>query len=102
MNPAALKVNLDSLKKGGTIIVNIDAFDETNLTKAGYTSNPIGTEVLKQYQVIEAPITKQTLEVLKNSSLDNKAKLRSKNSSGNRGKNNRRIQNPCNEKGCNR
>ncbi|MBF0300889.1 MAG: 2-oxoacid:acceptor oxidoreductase subunit alpha [Oligoflexia bacterium] len=79
MNPAALKVNLDSVKKGGTIIVNIDTFDEINLNKAGYTTNPIGTNLLKSYQIIEAPITKQTLEILKDSPIDQKTKLRCKN-----------------------
>ena len=33
MNPAALKANLDSLKRGGTIIVNMDAFTDLNLKK---------------------------------------------------------------------
>src|SRR5579864_7724309 len=36
MNPAALKANLHDLSSGGTLIVNSDAFDERNLTKAGY------------------------------------------------------------------
>src|SRR5437867_3796030 len=40
MNPAALKVNLSSLEKGGTLIVNEDAFVARNLEKAGYTENP--------------------------------------------------------------
>ena len=31
MNPAALKANKNSIKKGGTIIVNIDSFDEQSL-----------------------------------------------------------------------
>ena len=35
MNPAALKVNLGDLAKGGTLIVNTDAFNERNLQKAG-------------------------------------------------------------------
>ena len=41
MNPAALKANLDSLKKGGTIIVNNDTFTELNFKKAGYEKSPI-------------------------------------------------------------
>jgi 2-oxoglutarate ferredoxin oxidoreductase subunit alpha len=36
MNPAALKTNLKDLVKGGTLIVNRDAFTERNLDKAGY------------------------------------------------------------------
>ena len=41
MNPAALKADLDRLEPGGTLIVNIDTFDERNLAKAGYTENPL-------------------------------------------------------------
>src|SRR6478752_10686834 len=41
MNPAALKAELGSVEKGGTIIVNEDAFTERNLQKAGYTSDPL-------------------------------------------------------------
>ena len=36
MNPAALKVNLHDLEKGGILIINSDAFAELNLKKAGY------------------------------------------------------------------
>src|SRR5215470_16930221 len=39
MNPAALKTNLGDLPKGGTLIVNADAFNERNLQKAGYEAN---------------------------------------------------------------
>src|SRR3954469_17344405 len=41
MNPAALKADLSRLEKGGTLIVNEDAFDERNLEKAEYASNPL-------------------------------------------------------------
>ena len=33
MNPAALRANIDVLPKGATLIVNVDAFDERNLTR---------------------------------------------------------------------
>src|SRR4026209_2731815 len=39
MNPAALKANLRDLPKGGTLIVDTDAFTDRNLKKAGYDSN---------------------------------------------------------------
>src|SRR6266566_4642435 len=42
MNPAALKTNLRDLEKGGTLIVNEDAFVERNLEKAGYQADPLG------------------------------------------------------------
>src|SRR5687767_15619884 len=44
MNPAALKVNVADLAKGGTIIANTDAFNDRNLQKAGYESNPLRSE----------------------------------------------------------
>ena len=40
MNPAALRAELSKLEPGATVIVNVDAFDERNLAKAGY---PEGT-----------------------------------------------------------
>ena len=41
MNPAALKASLPELERAGTIIVNTDAFTRQNLSKAGYSSNPL-------------------------------------------------------------
>lgn len=79
MNPAALKANLHALRPGGTIIVNVDAFDDKNIEKAGYKQNPLGTSELQGFQVIEAKITTQTQEALANVSVDAKAKLRCKN-----------------------
>ncbi|MEI8346516.1 MAG: 2-oxoacid:acceptor oxidoreductase family protein, partial [Pseudomonadota bacterium] len=79
MNPAAVKANLHDLKKGGAIIVNTDAFTEQNLKLAGYEQNPLDTGELKEYQIIKANITSQTLEALKDFKLDHKGKLRCKN-----------------------
>src|SRR5687768_819249 len=41
MNPAALKVNIRDLKRGGLLIVNAGAFNAQNLKKAGYDKNPL-------------------------------------------------------------
>src|SRR5438132_710611 len=41
MNPAALKTNLGDLPQGAILIVNVDAFDERALAKAGYAANPL-------------------------------------------------------------
>ena len=38
MNPAALKANLRWAKKAGTIIVDIDAFTDKHIERAGYTA----------------------------------------------------------------
>ncbi|MGZ6271349.1 MAG: 2-oxoacid:acceptor oxidoreductase subunit alpha [Candidatus Limnocylindrales bacterium] len=57
MNPAALKTNLMDLPAGGALIVNEDAFTPSNLTKAGYESNPLKDDSLKTYTVFEIPIS---------------------------------------------
>ncbi len=57
MNPAALKTNIGDLPPGGALIVNSDAFNPANLKKAGYESNPLQDESLKQYNVFEIPIS---------------------------------------------
>ena len=79
MNPAALKVNVASLKKGGLLIVDIGAFGQRNLRKAGYTANPLADDSLTQYRVLEIDISKMTLEAVKASGLGNKDALRCKN-----------------------
>jgi 2-oxoglutarate ferredoxin oxidoreductase subunit alpha len=65
MNPAALKVNLPDLAKGGTIIVNTDAFNERNLQKAGYEASPLGDGTLADFHVHEVPLSTMTVEALK-------------------------------------
>ena len=80
MNPAALKANAKWMKPGGTIIIDVDSFDEKNLRKAGYkTDDPITEDKLGDYNIIKAPISTLTKESLKDMGLDNKSILRSKN-----------------------
>ena len=78
-NPAALKVNLSSLKPGGAIVVNEDEFTEQNLKKAGFPANPLEDETLNSYRVYKIPITKLTLEALKDTAIGHRDKLRCKN-----------------------
>ena len=78
-NPAALKVNLKDLKKGGTILLDEDAFTDKKIAKAGYENNPLLGDELDGYQLIKVPITSQTAEALKEIDLDNKSKKRCKN-----------------------
>ena len=79
MNPAALKANKNWIKKGGTIIVNIDTFTKRDLDKAGYETSPLDDSSFEGYNIIQAPITKLTREALKDSGLDGKSIGRSKN-----------------------
>src|SRR2546428_33478 len=65
MNPAALTVELNDLKVGGTVIVDTAAFNERNLSKAGYERNPLVDDSLAKYQVLKFDITKQTADAVK-------------------------------------
>jgi 2-oxoglutarate ferredoxin oxidoreductase subunit alpha len=65
MNPAALKTNLGDLPKGGTLIVDKDAFTERNLKKAGYETNPVEDGSLDGYQVHAVQLTGMTVGALK-------------------------------------
>ncbi len=80
MNPAALKTNIQDLPRGGTLIVNEDAFEDRNLAKAGYSSNPLSDGTLEGYEVFKVPLNKLTLGALDGiEGLNQKDMLRSKN-----------------------
>ncbi|MCB9449310.1 MAG: 2-oxoacid:acceptor oxidoreductase subunit alpha [Flavobacteriales bacterium] len=79
MNPAALKSNLKWVRKGGNIIVDVDAFETRNIEKAGFKENPLTGTLLSEYHVIEAPITTLTKSALEGAGLDNKSVVRCKN-----------------------
>lgn len=81
MNAAALKTNLKSLKRQGTIIVNTDGFDAKNLRLANYPDgvNPLDNNSLDNYEVIRMDITKMTREALKEFEMGVKEKDRAKN-----------------------
>jgi 2-oxoglutarate/2-oxoacid ferredoxin oxidoreductase subunit alpha len=65
MNPAALKTNIAELQKGGTLIVDADAFNERNLQKADYAQNPLEDGSLDEYQLHAVPLTSLTVGALK-------------------------------------
>jgi 2-oxoglutarate ferredoxin oxidoreductase subunit alpha len=79
MNPAALKVNLEDIEHGGTIIANEDSFVPFNLKKAGYESNPLKDGSLKGYRLIPLPITQLNAKALDSSELNKKQRDRCKN-----------------------
>ena len=79
MNPAALKVNVNRVRSGGTLIVNTDSFTKRDLGLANYEKNPLQDGSLSTYKVVEIPLTKLTHEALKDSGLDKKEMDRSKN-----------------------
>ena len=79
MNPAALSVNINRVKKGGTVIVNTDSFEQKDLKLAKLTSNPLEDGMLDGFQTIRLELTKLTRETLKDSGLNTKEIDRSKN-----------------------
>ena len=79
MNPASLKANLKMAKRGATIVVNADAFDDNALKKAGYDNNPLEDNSLEAYQIIKAPISSMTREALSETDADTKTKDKSRN-----------------------
>jgi len=79
MNPAALKVNIKDLKAGGLLLADQDGFDQGNLKKAGYDSNPLEDGSLGKYQVVTVDMTGLTLRTLEELKLSNKIAARCKN-----------------------
>jgi 2-oxoglutarate/2-oxoacid ferredoxin oxidoreductase subunit alpha len=79
MNPAALKVNLPDLKRGGLVIVNTGAFTKQNLQKAGYATNPLDDGSLDPYRRLDLDIQTMALAAVKDFGLSAKEAQRTKN-----------------------
>jgi 2-oxoglutarate/2-oxoacid ferredoxin oxidoreductase subunit alpha len=79
MNPAALKTNLRDLPRGGTLIINADAFSDRNLQKAGYTASPLEDGSLGDYKVVTVPLTSMTVAAVKGVEVTPREAERSKN-----------------------
>ena len=80
MNPAALRANLPDLIENGILIVNTGTFTPPNLKKAGYESDPLAEESLRQrYRLHGIDISKLTNAALDGTELTSKEKGRCKN-----------------------
>ncbi len=79
MNPAALKANLKWLKKGATIILDVDNFDNKHYKKAGYVEDPLHDNSLDGYTVVKAPITNLTLATVREFGLDPRTAEKTRN-----------------------
>jgi len=64
-NPAALKISLNILKLGGILIVDSDSFNDKNLKKAGYSLNPLTSDLLSNFKLVSIPITTLTYSCVK-------------------------------------
>ncbi len=79
MNPAGLRTNVGLLDPGATVILNADAFEERDLHKAGYASDPRADGSLGAFTVYEVPMTSLTQEVCKEAGVKPRDAERSKN-----------------------
>jgi 2-oxoglutarate/2-oxoacid ferredoxin oxidoreductase subunit alpha len=70
MNPAALKANLRWIKKGASIIIDIDNFDNKHYKKAGFIEDPLHDGSLVGYNIIKAPISNLTRSTVKDYDID--------------------------------
>ncbi len=79
MNPAALKTNLEDLQPNAVIIVDREAFNDANIKRAGYASNPLTDHSLDKFQLIEVDVTKLTALAVHGLGLNNRAVFRCRN-----------------------
>ena len=79
MNPAALKVHLKDVPKGGTVILNVDAFTDRNIKRAGYENSPLEDGTLDNHVVIAIEINKLTNAAVADCEVTSKEATRCKN-----------------------
>ncbi len=79
MNPAALKVNVKDVHRGGMVVCDAATFTTRNLTKAGYEKNPLEDGSLTDYRVLSIDVTKLTTEAVKDFGLSSKESVRCRN-----------------------
>lgn len=79
MNPASLKVHLQDLPAGGTIIANSSTFTERNIKQAGWKDNPLTDSTLSDYKLYEIDISRLVTNALEDMNLNPKTVERTKN-----------------------
>jgi 2-oxoglutarate ferredoxin oxidoreductase subunit alpha len=79
MNPAALQANIEDVPPNAVIIVDREAFTDSNIKRAGYKTNPLTDHSLDKFQVIEVDVTKLTSLAVHGMGLNNRAVFRCRN-----------------------
>ena len=80
MNAAALKTQYRYAKPNATIIIDTDSFGPKDLEKAQFKSDDyLGEMGIDPDRVIQCPLTTMVKDCLKDSGMDNKAMLKSRN-----------------------
>ena len=79
MNPAALKVHLPALRRGGVLITDTAEYTKRNLNHAGYAASPLDDQTLAGYQLVALDLTALTAEAVAEFGLGRKAVGRTRN-----------------------
>ena len=79
MNPAALKVHLADLKRGGLLILNEAAFKQADLDRAGWKSNPLTDGTVENYRVIKVDFERLVGKAVEGTGVSTKDASRCKN-----------------------
>lgn len=79
MNPAALKVTQNTLKKGGILIIDEDKFNDKEYKKAGITEDLLASPMLSQFRIIRLPMTSLTLKALEEIDISRSSARKCKN-----------------------
>ncbi|MBR4403123.1 MAG: 2-oxoacid:acceptor oxidoreductase subunit alpha [Flavobacteriales bacterium] len=80
MNPAALKVNVNNIKKNAVVIYDTDSFAKSDLDKALFTTaDPFEELGLGSVQQVPVPMTTMVKSAVEGTGMDPKAAMKSKN-----------------------
>ena len=79
MNPAALKVHLPALRRGGVLITDTAEYTKRNLNHAGYAASPLDDQTLAGYQLVALDLTALTAQAVAEFGLGRKAVGRTRN-----------------------
>jgi len=79
LNPAALKMNLPTLRRDGLLIVDTETFNDRELSKAGYESNPLNGAATAGFRVLQMNLTSITRDAVVDCGVKKKDSDRSKN-----------------------
>ena len=79
MNPAALRLSLPEVRRGGMIIADSGAFSDANLARAGYRTSPLSDGSLEVYRVCGVDIGGLTAQALTDFGLSRREIGRSRN-----------------------
>ena len=77
-NPAALRASLGDVRSAGLVIINSDTFTEKSFERAGYTEDPL-PDARERFRLVEVPMTRLTLEAVRDLGLSQREAGRSKN-----------------------